>query len=193
MFIKKVARIALVLGLVLYWGILPASAVPMLSISPMSQTVQPGQSFSLDVSITDILDLYAFQFDLAFDPAILAAGSITEGSFLPTGGATFFIPGAIDNTGGTITFTADTLLSPIPGVNGDGTIAIVSFQALALGSSAITLSNVILLDSQSAEITASLTDGTVNVTAIPEPSTWLLLATGFTSLLGYSWWYRRMA
>lgn len=187
MFVKKLTRIVLLLGLMLSVGILSASAVPILSIAPSTAVVQPSQSFSLDISITDALDLYAFQFDLAFDPAILSAGGITEGPFLPTGGATFFIAGTIDNVTGAITFTADTLQTAILGVDGSGTLATVSFQALALGTSPITLSSVVLLDSNLGDITASTADGTVMVSAVPEPSTWLLIVTGCVGLIDYGW------
>jgi hypothetical protein len=188
MLITKVTRIALILGLVLLWGILPVSAVPILSIEPLSKVVQPGQSFSLDVRISDITDLFTLQFDLTFTPGVLSALSIAEGPFLPSGGATFFISGIIDNVGGTIATTGDSLIGAIAGVNGSGTLATISFQALALGTSPITLSNVMLLDSNLGDITARLTDGTVNITAIPEPSTFFLIAIG---LLGYLYSDRR--
>lgn len=195
MTIKRVARVALFLGLVLNYGLVPATAVPTLSIVPSSQTVPPGQSFALDVTMTDVLDLYAFQFDLEFDPLILSATSVTEGPFLPTGGATAFIPGFIDNTMGNITFIADTLQTAIVGVNGSGTLATVNLQALTLGTSSITLANVILLDSNLGDITSNTVDGSVTVqaTAIPEPSTWLLLATGLVGLLAFGGQLRQRA
>jgi general secretion pathway protein D len=189
----RVVRITLLLGIVLTMNILSVSAAPILSIEPPSQGVRPGQSFSLDVHITGVTDLYAFQFDLAFNPAVLSAGSITEGAFLPSGGVTSFIPGTIDNTAGSITFTADTLIGAIPGVSGSGIFATIDFQALALGTSAITLSNVILLDSNLAEITVNTVDGNVSVSAVPEPSPTLLLALGLAGVLGYRWRQRVQA
>lgn len=194
----QVTRILLLLGLMLSVGILPTSAVPIVSITPSSVVIQPEQNFSLDISITDALDLYAFQFDLSFDPAILSAGSIMEGAFLPTGGATFFIDGAIDNTAGTIALTADTLQTALAGVNGNGILATVGFQALRAGTSVVTLSNVILLDSALGDMTATIADGSVTVrqpvTGVPEPSACLLVATGCIGLLAYGWRHRqRMA
>ncbi len=73
--------------------------------------------------MTDVSDLYAFQFDLAFDPTILELQSISEGTFLPGAGSTNFFPGTIDNTGGTATATADSLVGAIPGASGSGTLA----------------------------------------------------------------------
>ena len=114
-------RVGLVIAGVVLASIfsLPALAdgVPTLSINPASSTVSAGNNVTLDVNISNITDLYAFQFDLSFDPGTVSAVSITEGSFLTGGGATFFLPGTIDNVGGTIASTADSLVGAIPGVN----------------------------------------------------------------------------
>lgn len=52
-----------------------------------------------------------------------------------------------------------------------------SFTALALGASAITISNPLLLDSTLVPLTTSLESGSVLV-GIPEPSTLLILPAG---------------
>ena len=164
-----------------------ADGVTILSIDPASSTVNSGNSLTLDVNISDVTDLYGFGFDLSFDPGILSAVSIAESSFLSGAGTTFFIPGTIDNTAGTITFTADSLIGPGPGVNGSGTLAILTLSGLITGSSNVNFSNVLLLDSNLNPIDANTQSGTVTVTSstsVPEPSTLVLLfaAMGFFSL-----------
>jgi hypothetical protein len=150
-------------------------------IEPAALTVFKGQTFSVNVNVTAIADLYAFQFDLGFAPGILqATGVITEGSFLPGGGATFFLPGSVDNIAGTVSFTADSLLGPTPGVTGTGTIATVQFTALAYGTSPLNLSNVALLDSTFSDIVAGSTNGSVAV--IPEPNGLCLAALGLVAI-----------
>jgi len=162
------------------------SASPILSIVPVTQTVSTGSSATLDVNISDVTDLYGFQFDLSFAPSILSANGTTEGPFLPSGGTTFFVPGTIDNTNGTISTTADTLIGAISGVNGGGTLAFVTFTALAAGTSSIDLSNVLLIDSGFNPIDTSLESGSVIVTsgasASPEPTTFVLMLTGMSIL-----------
>ncbi|HTP32285.1 MAG TPA: cohesin domain-containing protein [Candidatus Acidoferrales bacterium] len=152
-------------------------------ISPGSVTVSNGV-FSLPVSITGASDVYAFQFDLAFDPYILTLLSISEGSFLPTGGPTTFVPGTIDNTVGTAANTADTLTGPVPGATGDGVLADFEFEATGAGTSPITLSNGILLDSSLSGIPFMTSPGSVTVPAVPEPPglTWIG-ALGLAGLL----------
>jgi Cohesin domain len=157
---------SLILGISL---MVTPSFADILSIEPSSLTVLPGEPFSVNVEVSGISDLYAFQFDIGFNPAIVSATSISEGSFLPGGGATIFIPGAIDNLDGAIAFTADTLTSAISGVSGGGVLATVDFNAVGGGFSTIGLSNIVLLDSMFDDIPASLANGSVNV--VPEPST----------------------
>ena len=156
-----------------------------LSVNPTSSSVSVGNSVTLDVNVSNVTNLYAFQFDLSFAPGTLSSVSIVEGSFLPTVGATFFIPGTIDNVGGAIASTADTLLGPGPSVNGSGTLAILTLTGLAPGTSSIGLSNVTLLNSSLSPISARLQNGSVKVSGMsptPEPNSSVLFITGISLL-----------
>jgi len=136
----------------------------------------------------DIVDLYAFQFDVAFNPAVLSAIGLWEGPLLATGGSTFFIPGAIDNTLGTISFTANTLVGATSGSSGSGGLATIYFTALGPGTSPVDLSNIVLLDSGLNDIVASSQNGTVDVlpdapASVPEPASLLLFGSGLVVIL----------
>jgi general secretion pathway protein D len=162
-----------------------ASAAPVLSISPGGPTVNVGDTFSLDVVVAGAVDMYSYQFDLAFDASILSAnGPVVEGAFLATGGATFFIDGLIDNMLGTISFTANTLIAAVPGVTGGGVLATISFTAIGAGTSVMALSNVVVLDSALADLGATDIDGEVTAQqtpTVPEPATLLLVGLGFAA------------
>src|ERR1022692_186149 len=149
------------------------SASPLLKadvISIGSTNVPVGTTFDLSVMTSGSSDLYALQFDLSYDPSILQLNSIMEGAFLPSAGQTFFIPGTLDNTLGTATFTADTLIGAIPGAAGAGSLAVFDFEAVAGGVSTLTLSNIILLDSNLNDISFTEQSGQVSVgSAVPEP------------------------
>lgn len=170
-------------GLVLALLAAPVSATT-LSFAADPVAVQVGESFTLDVVVAEAPDLYAFQFDIAFDPAIIRAGTVLEGGFLSAGGgATFFFPGTIDNLAGTVTFTASSRVGPGPGVTGSGLIAHLSFQALAPGQSALSFGNVVLLDSAFAELATTSMNGAINVTSVPEPASLALFGIGLTMLM----------
>jgi general secretion pathway protein D len=157
---------------------LGALADTVVSIQPVTKTVAPGEAFSLGIFISGASDVYAYQFDLGFDPAVLSALDINEDSFLSSAGTTLFLPGVIDNVFGTITFTGDTLTGPIPGASGAGTLAVVDFKAGAAGASSVNLLSVQLLDSSLGSINSTLQSGSVAITvsSVPEPATfWLLL------------------
>jgi hypothetical protein len=160
-----------------------ANASTVLSISPSAQIVGSGSTFTVDVNISGVTDLYGYQFDLSFKPNVLSAVSSSEGSFLTEGGATFFVPGTNDNVGGVVSGTADTLIGAIPGVTGSGTLAMLTFRAIGTGTSALSIQNETLLDSNLNLISDTTTGGAVTVTAVPLPPSFALLVSGLAALL----------
>ncbi|MGA2117246.1 MAG: cohesin domain-containing protein [Bryobacteraceae bacterium] len=158
-----------------------------ISVEPPTPTVTAGQSFTLSVEISGATDLYGYQFDLGFDPTVLEATSVTEGAFLGTGGPTIFIPGMIDNVGGSITANADILNGAVSGVGGSGDLLNATFQALAAGSSSVQIFNLIALNSFGQGLTETTTGATVTVSAsgVPEPGTGLLLTIGVAGVLAF--------
>jgi adhesin HecA-like repeat protein len=142
-----------------------AHAQANLSIDPATLTVSSGATFNVDVNVSNVTDLYGYEFDVTFTPTVLSAVASSEGSFLTAGGSTFFIPGTIDNSGGTVAATADTLLTAISGVSGSGTLATLTFDAIGGGTSPLTIQNVQLLNSNLNSILYGTTGGSVTVTS----------------------------
>ncbi|MBQ1765987.1 MAG: PEP-CTERM sorting domain-containing protein [Aquincola sp.] len=171
-------------GLTLCAALAPATAATTLSITGPS-SVALGSSFTLQVAATDVADLYAYQFDITFNPAAFQVGGVSEGAFLSTGGSTDFLGGMVDNSAGTVSFTLGTLIGlGVPGVNGSGVLA--SFSVTSIGSApgvgTFGLANVTLLDSTGADISAGAM--ALNVSAVPEPATWGLLLAGGALVAG---------
>ena len=103
--------------------------------------IHVGDTFSLDIRAEDVFDLAGWQFDIAFDPAVLEAVDVSEGDFLKTdGGSTFFQSGSIDNTTGKITGLIAGRISE-GGVSGSGTVLQVRFKAKSEGETELTLQN----------------------------------------------------
>ena len=100
-----------------------------------------GDMFEFDVRAESVSDLAGWQFDIAFDPAILEAIDVSEGDFLKTdSGATFFQSGSIDNAAGKITGLIAGRISE-GGVSGSGSVLQVRFKAKAEGETGMTLQN----------------------------------------------------
>lgn len=138
-----------------------------------------GQVVELDVQLADVTDLYSYQFSLAFDPTVLQASSVTLGDFF---GGTFSSTGSIDNAAGTISFVFSSLVGAIPGISGTGSLGTISFQAVGTGSSALTFFDTLLLDSGQLDIDTQLGSSTIQVLAVPEPSTYLMLGVGLVGV-----------
>lgn len=140
-----------------------ANAQAVLSVDPSVQATTNGSVVTVDVNVSNVNDLYGYQFDLGFNPSVLQAVSLSEGSFLATDGSTFFIPGAKDNLAGAVFATADTLLAPISGANGSGALAVFTFDAIGTGTSTFTIQNETLLNSDLNVISDRATTGFVTV------------------------------
>jgi hypothetical protein len=166
-----------------------ALAVPVVSITSPAGDVTVGSPLALTVRFTDALDLSAFQFDLAFNPAVLQATSVTQGPFLGTGGNTFFDAGSINNTSGKITAVFDTLIGAVPGVSGTGNLVTLNFNVVGAGLSTLAFSNALFLNSLSNDLNPQVQNGSVTaVVVIPEPSSAALLLAG---LAGAAAWRQR--
>lgn len=154
-----------------------AQAAPMLEMSATTSSA----GIEISVNARDFTDLYGYQFTLDFDPGLLTALDVTEGAFLPGGGATFFSPGTIDNDAGSVSFVFGSLLGPGAGVSGSGQLATFSFGVDRAGLANFALSDVQFLDST---LTVMTVDTRNLVTAVPEPATLGMFGLGLFALLG---------
>ena len=155
-----------------------ANAQAVLSVAPSSQSVTTGSEFTVDVSISNVSDLYGYQFDLTFNPQFISAVSSSEGPFLATAGSTFFIPGTNDNVNGVVSATADTVISAVHGANGSGNLVTFTFDAIKEGVSSLTISGEQLIDSAfntisdiTANAAATVTSGAISAPEIDPSST----------------------
>lgn len=156
-----------------------AFAVPTLSVSAQPAPVVSGGKVDLAVNISDITDLYGYQFTLSFDAALLKASGFTEGTFLSGAGATFSDGGTVDNATGTISYVFNTLIGAGAGASGSGQLGLFSFDSFGNGNAAVTLSDVLFLDANQNEIAVVADGATVQV--VPEPESFLLVGIGLAA------------
>jgi len=179
-----------------------------IEVVPTSFEQEPGDSFVVNITVSDMTDLYLWMFRLAWNNTVLQLNGIDEGPFLQDEGDTSGIwlsPPTIPEIGaaGKIDEATCSLLGPVPGVNGSGIIATLNFTCLSVGDSALEFweeapyhePTTDLLDSNLDRISHTVTPG--EVTVIPEfPGTLLtvvfLVATLFAVVLGKKVYSKRL-
>jgi len=161
-------------------------AAVVANVTVGSATVKLGQTVDVNVDISNVSDLFDYQFDIAFDPTKLSANNVTEGGFLIDGGVntTAFFGGNIDNVGGTISTISDTIIGAVSGVNGAGTLVTLDFTAIGLGVSPVTISNITLEDSQLPRQPIAFISSNGSITSeVPEPRSGPALLIGAIALI----------
>jgi hypothetical protein len=177
--LAMIITIAALLGLVAYAY---AQAGASVVVSPATQSVEMGQPAQVAIRINNVTGLYGAEVHIHFDPTVLKVASVTSGDLLDPAHSS--VISHHDNAAGTIDY-AVTLLAPAPAVSSSGTLFTVRFDTLKDGSSAVDITNAILVNSEGAQIPATVSDGQVSVTLppeIPEAGTLALLASGLAGL-----------
>lgn len=135
-----------------------ASTKASIYVDPPISAEAVGQNFMININISDVVDLYGWEFKLGWNSTILDAVDVTEGSFLKEGGETYFPPPEINNTAGYI-LAYCTLQGDVPGVSGNGTLAMVEFYVEAQGECLLDLYDTKLVDSFELQIDHTAIDG----------------------------------
>ncbi len=207
-------HLLLLLGALCFAPTLTADS--LVFFSPSTTTVSVGETFQAGLSLGDIpqlvvfgpgyslSDLYAFQVEIDFDPTVLQVLDVNEGTLLPdyaasTGTTTLWLPGFIDNTGGSVSFIVDTLTGVSSGADTSkgGLLFSVDFQAIGTSpGTTVSLSNVCMQSAHDVSVqtcalsddvigTSSLASATIGVAVAPapEPSSWIYFGIGSTVLL----------
>jgi hypothetical protein len=109
------------------------------------------------VTISNVYDLYGWQFRLNWTAGLIEVVKVAEGPFLKLGGSTYFYWDVNASAGRMI---ADcTLLGNVPGVSGNGTLATITFNVKGVGESPLALWDVVLLNSLEQSISCQVISG----------------------------------
>jgi len=139
----------------------------VISINPVSQTVDSGDTFNVNINCAPGRPIKAFEFKLSFNPSLLQANSVVEGDIF-SGYTTFFNDGTIDNNAGTIVDVYDLIVGGF-NVSAAGTLVIISFTAKSVsGVSLLDLYSVGVCD-ENGYLSTVVTDGSVTVVGTSSP------------------------
>jgi len=122
---------------------------PAIYIEPattVNSTLTPDKNYTISIK-TDYngTDIQSWQFTLSYNPDILHGVSVTNGDLITKekDSSAQFLPGAFDNTAGTLSLTAAFFFffepAPAPITYGPGTLANVTFTVVGVGESSITI------------------------------------------------------
>ena len=138
---------------------------PLFELSKNTKIEPNGFIFSADATLLELNSTFTFNIDalfvrnlvgwqcaISFDPNLLEAIEVTEGSFLSSDATqTFFTEGSIDNENGLIT-GFNVLRLDGTGLNGSGPLLSIKFKAKKVGKVTFTPSNCTLGDSEGIEL-----------------------------------------
>lgn len=150
---------------------------------PSQASASVGSSVRIDLSVSDVTDMYAFQLDLNFTPNILGAQNVTEAGYFGSNGVSFSA-GAVNNNTGRITFIADSLSGNSPGFTGTTLLASIVYTAQTSGTAQVVPANVLLLNSNLGDIATTAAGSSITVTGTaPEPGSSVLILSGIAAAL----------
>jgi general secretion pathway protein D len=122
----------------------PPSSGPQIVVSAPSATMQlGGPAYAVPVTITGVQQIGTVTLTITYDPKILKATTVSQGTFMQQGGITTTFAPKIDEAAGRIDVPISRPATA-SGASGTGMLVGVSFQAIGAGSSSIAVSGVVL-------------------------------------------------
>ena len=134
-----------------------SSSTPIICVDPQTSVGAVTQNFTVNINISDVIDLYGWEFKLGWNATVLDVVEVYEGPFLKSVGDTFFTY-KVNSTASYIIVDC-TLLGLVPGVSGNGTLATVKFYVKNVGDSVLDLYDTVLVDSNEQTILHTTVDG----------------------------------
>ncbi|MEM5871768.1 MAG: cohesin domain-containing protein [Candidatus Aenigmatarchaeota archaeon] len=144
----------------------PVTGSTIVYISPLTKTVANGQTFTLEIMVSNVTDLFGFQFNLEYDSNIVEFDSLGESNFLSKNGTDniFCVDEFIQQLSGLVKNIACVRLKKeAGGVSGEGILRVVNFKAVGKGESKIRITNLELVSIKEEKIEAKVEDGMVKV------------------------------
>jgi hypothetical protein len=133
----------------------------MIQVDPARITdpsLTPCHNFTVDITISNATDVYAFAFQLSYNPTIIHATEAQLGSFFPPA----VIPSImIDNMLGILGFSAG-LTPPEPPKSGSGVLATIRFHVEAQGNTSLHLYDTQIFDNTNGTLPSETRDGYFN-------------------------------
>jgi hypothetical protein len=160
-----------------------------ISVYPSQVTTYKHDIFTLNITLTEAANLYGWELKLYWNSAIIECTNAQIHTPTAWSGNTAEAGIGIENTFNATHgrfFKALSAMNPAPAFNGSMTIATLTFEAKAEGTTTLDLQDTKLSDLQASAISHSATDGSVTVL----PPTWFMRGDQHTInlLTAYKLW-----
>ncbi|MGB8779238.1 MAG: hypothetical protein WCD81_01145 [Candidatus Bathyarchaeia archaeon] len=142
----------------------PTPTIAALAISPSSiidSSLVPTSTFSVNVTISNATDLNRWSMSIYYNNTMLGVANSVEGSFMNSVGTTTFASNTTQDfnaTNGKLMLSCN-FTSGSVGASGKGTIATITFQVLANGSTPIVMADIQMTDSFGRSISYTQANG----------------------------------
>ena len=114
----------------------PATVV---AVDPKITVKAPSESFNVTITVTDVAELFTWEFNVTYNPAILNVTKVIEGPFLKQAGDTWPLDPSVNNEDGWMAFGRSLLPFPETGASGTGILAYVTFKVKTEGKTELRL------------------------------------------------------
>ena len=179
---RRISRgILLALVLIMLLALLPLSPAlaeaTIVLVDPPSQSVDVGQTVTVDIKVDTVTNLYGVDLRMTFDAAKLEAQDanptmtgvqIAQGNFLDPGQG-FMAENSVNNTTGEVRYVF-ALMAPAPAASGTGVLARITFLAKAEGTAVVAFTAITLSDNQAQPIATTPMDGSITVLPLTGPT-----------------------
>lgn len=119
----------------------------------------PGSTFNVNITISNVNNLYSWDLCLSWNPTVLNYTDIQEGLFLKQNGTQPTVFNVTYPLAGTVCVNCTLSAQPIVAASGNGTLATIVFSVQSPGDTVLDLQNTTLLDSNLLEISHVSEDG----------------------------------
>ena len=152
----------LIIGFAIINTVTAPVTLPTVYIDPSEVSANPGDTFTINVNIKDVVDLFSYDVRIRWPRGLLQCLGATKGPFLAgQPGGTLFLPKIYPD----YIMVAETTMGPYPGVSGSGTLFTVNFKVLDAGKCTLDIYASTLLDSGLNPIPHTSEDGYFYTTA----------------------------
>jgi hypothetical protein len=154
-----------ILVIVVAYVILSAPSSTVLFVDPNTVQRPIEQNFTVNVSISNVVDLFGWQVDLSWNSSLLNATNVVEGPMLKSSGNTTLFSPKVDAAAGNLSAVCTRLLTigaTVTGVSGQGTLMTIQFEVIGSGACDLKLYNTQLSDSNETTMSHTVQNGHFN-------------------------------